>query len=81
MAAPELGVGTVMSLASQESPHCAQPEGGRPGSQIDNDDIGVRYEASKGHGKDRGIWLRRFGTIWDRAEDSWIRWLTMHFAK
>ncbi|OBT47221.1 hypothetical protein VE00_03383 [Pseudogymnoascus sp. WSF 3629] len=67
----------------RESSHSRhlQPEGGRPESQIDNDDIGVRCEASKGGGKDRGIWLRRLGTIWDRAEDSWVRWLTMHFAK
>lgn len=45
-----------------------RPESGRPESHIKNSNIGVRSEASKEHGKDRGIWLRRFGTVWDLAE-------------
>ncbi|OBT64419.1 hypothetical protein VE03_05783 [Pseudogymnoascus sp. 23342-1-I1] len=67
----------------KESGHSSklEVESGHSGSQIDNSDIGVRSEASKGPGKDRGIWLRRLGTIWERVDDGWVRWLTMHFAR
>lgn len=44
-------------------------ESGTSESQTNSANIGVRSEASKGPGKDRGIWLRSLSRIWNRAED------------
>lgn len=46
-----------------------QPGNGPSESQTSNDDIGVRTEAIKGYGKDRGIWMRKLGMAWNQAED------------